>query len=86
MPAALLTVTPTQVFYCEYCEILKDALRLIFADVIHCFRLRKLEQFVSGLVFGELQLTQISLNFQTSSCILKIRGQEAKLYVAFLLF
>ena len=86
MPAALLTVTPAQVFYCEYCEILKDALRLIFADVIHCFRLRKLEQFVSGLVFGELQLTQISLNFQTSSCILKIRGQEAKLYVAFLLF
>ena len=41
--------------------------------------------FVVRSVFGELQLTQISLNFKTSRCNLKIRGLEAKLRVAFLL-
>ena len=35
--------------------------------------------------FGELQLTQTSLNFKTC-CNLKIRGLGAKLGVAFLLF
>ena len=34
----------------------------------------------------QLQLTQISLNFKTSCCNLKIRNLVAKLYVAFLLF
>ena len=37
-------------------------------------------------VFGELQLKQISLNFKTSCCSLKIRGLGAKPCVAFLLF
>ena len=36
--------------------------------------------------FGELQLTQISLNSKTSCCNLKIRGLEAKLCMAFLIF
>ena len=34
-------------------------------------------------VFGELQLTRISLNFKTSFGNLKIRGLEAKMCVAF---
>ena len=37
-------------------------------------------------VFGELQLTQITLNFETSCCNLKITGLESRLCVAFLLF
>ena len=37
-------------------------------------------------VIGELQLTQISLNFKTSCCNLYIRGMGAKLCVAFLFF
>ena len=37
-------------------------------------------------VFGELQLMQISLNFQTSCCNLKKRSESRGLYVAFLLF
>ena len=41
---------------------------------------------VTRSVFGELQLRQISLNFRTSCCNLKIRGLGAKLSVAFLLF
>ena len=46
----------------------------------------KFKKFVSKSVFGELQLTQIWLNFQTSYSNLNIRGLGAKLYVAFLLF
>ena len=41
-------------------------------------------KFISRSVFGELQLKQISLNFQTSCCNLKIKGLGAKLCVAFL--
>ena len=44
------------------------------------------KKFVTRSVFGELQLTQISLNFKTSCCNLKIRSLGAKLCVAFLLF
>ena len=44
------------------------------------------KKFVSRSVFGEYQLTHISLNFQTSCCGLKIRGQGAKLSVTVLLF
>ena len=44
------------------------------------------KKFVTSSVFGELQLTQISLNFKTSCCNLKIKGLEAELCVAFLLF
>ena len=43
-------------------------------------------KFVSRSIFGELQLTQVSLNFKTSCCNLKIRGIGVKLRVAFLLF
>ena len=46
----------------------------------------KFRKFVTRPIFGELQLNQIPLNFQTSSCNLKIRGLGAKLCVAFLLF
>ena len=41
-------------------------------------RFSKFTKFVSRSVFAELQLTQISLNFQTFCCNLKIRGLEAK--------
>ena len=44
------------------------------------------KKFATGSLFGVLQLSQISLNFQTSSCNLKIRALGAKLCVAFLLF
>ena len=36
--------------------------------------------------FGDLQLTQISLNFKTSCCNLKIRRLEPKLCVVFYYF
>ena len=49
-------------------------------------RFSKFKKFVSRSVFQELQLTQILLNFQTSCCILKIKGLGAKLCLAFLLF
>ena len=37
------------------------------------------KKFVSRSVFGELQLKQISLNFKTSCCNLKIGGRGAEL-------
>ena len=49
-------------------------------------QLSKFKKFVSRSVFGELQLTQISLNFQTSCYNLKIRGLGANLWVDFLVF
>ena len=42
----------------------------------------KFKMFVPRSVIGELQLTQISLNFQTSGCSLKIRRLVARLCVA----
>ena len=47
-------------------------------------RFSKFKKFVSTSAFGEPQLTQISLNFQTSCCNLKIGGLGAKLRVTFL--
>ena len=44
----------------------------------------KFKKFVATSVFGELQLTQMSLNFNTSFCNLKIRGVGTKMCVAFL--
>ena len=44
------------------------------------------KKFVTRSDFGKFQLTQISLNFKTSWCNLKIRALGAKPYVAFLLF
>ena len=49
-------------------------------------QLSGLKKFVTRLGFGELQLTQILLNFKTSCCNLKIRDFEAKLCAAFPLF
>ena len=43
----------------------------------------KFKKFISESVFGELQLTQISLNFKTPYCNLKIRGMGAKPCAAF---
>ena len=48
-------------------------------------RFSQFKKFVSRSVFGELQVTQISFNFK-NSCKFKIRGLDAKLDVAFLLF
>ena len=36
------------------------------------------KKFVTSSVFGELPLTQMSLNFKISCCNLKIRGLGAK--------
>ena len=55
-------------------------------DTFSKLLLSKFEKFVNRSVFGELQLTQISLNFKTSCCNLKIRGLGAKLCLAVLLF
>ena len=49
-------------------------------------RWSKFKDFITRIIFGELQLTQISLNFKTSCCNLKIRGLGEKLCMAFLLF
>ena len=49
-------------------------------------RFSKFNKFVTRSVFGELQLTQISLNLETSCFNLKIRGLAEKLCVASLLF
>ena len=48
-------------------------------------RFCKFKKIVTRSVFGELQLTQISLKFKTC-CNFKIRSLGAKLCVAFLLF
>ena len=42
-------------------------------------RFSNFKKFVTRSVFGELLLTQISFNFQTSFCNVKIRGLGAKL-------
>ena len=44
------------------------------------FQFSKFKKFVSRIVFIELQLTQISLNFKISYCNLKIRDLGAKLW------
>ena len=49
-------------------------------------RFSKFKKFVTKSVFGELQLTQVSLNFHTSCCNLETSGLGAKLCVTFLLF
>ena len=49
------------------------------------FDFLSLKSSSSGPFFGELQLTQISFNFQTSCCNLKIRGLGTNLCLTFLL-
>ena len=46
----------------------------------------RFSKFATRPVFGELELTQISLNLKTYCCNLKIRGLGAELCVAFTLF
>ena len=43
-------------------------------------RCSKFKKFVFRVVFGELQLTQVSLNFQTSCYNLKTRGRSKTVY------
>ena len=62
-----------------------EKLLLRKTDVIKT-SLSSFKKFVTRSVFGELQVAQISLNFETSYCNLKIRGLGAKLCVAFLSF
>ena len=46
----------------------------------------KFKNIFSRSVFGEFQLTQLSLDFKTSCCNLKVEGLEAKTSAAFPLF
>ena len=41
------------------------------------------KKFVTRSIFGELKLMEMSLNFKTYCCNLKIRCLEAKLWMAF---
>ena len=52
-------------------------------DVLKTFSCKN---YISRSVFGELQFTQISFNFKTSCCCLRIKGLGVKLCVTFLLF
>ena len=49
-------------------------------------RFSRFTKFVSRSVFGELRLMQISLNFQSSCCKLKMRGQEQTCWWLFCYF
>ena len=51
----------------------------ITIEMFSKLRFSGFKKFVTRSVFGELQLTQKSLNFKTSCCNLKIRGLGAKL-------
>ena len=73
----------------EINRLLSKGMSIIYLRVtIETFsklRFSAFKKFVTRSVFEELQLTQISLNFKTSYCDLKIRGLGPKLCVAFLL-
>ena len=86
---------------CSFIGCLMDVLLSLIKEINRLIRLKvtteknltfsilqlfKFKKFVSRPVFGQLQLTQMSLNFKTSSCNLKIRGLEKKARVDFLLF
>ena len=58
----------------------------VIIETFSKLRFSGFKNFVSMSIFGELQLTQISLNFKSSRCNLRIRGLGAKICVAFLLF
>ena len=59
---------------------------LLNIDTISKLRFSEFKKFVRTSVFGELQLTQISLNFKIFCWNLKFIGLGTKLCVAFLLF
>ena len=48
-------------------------------ETLSKLRFSGLKRSVTRSVFGELQLTQISLNFKTSCCSLEVRHLGAKL-------
>ena len=67
----------------------KEMTNIYLKVIIETFlklRFSGFKKFVTESVFRELQLTQVSLNFKTSLCNLKIRGLGARLCVAFLIF
>ena len=73
----------------EVHRLLSKTLYIYLKVTIETFsklRFSEFKNFIARTVFGELQLTQISLNFKTSCCNLEISGLGAKLCVSFLLF
>ena len=58
----------------------------VTTETLSKLRFSGFKKFVTRSAFGELEVTQISFNFKTSCCNLKIRRREAKLCVAFLLW
>ena len=60
-------------------------LKAIF-ETFSKLRFSGFKKFVTRSVFQELQLTQMSWNFESFCYNLKIRGLRAKLCAAFLLF
>ena len=75
-----------------YKEIFKSALvylkklLLTKTEVLKTSIFSKLKKIVTRSVYGELQLTQIPLNFKILVCNLKNKGLGATLCVNFLLF
>ena len=67
------------------CQIFASNFLLRKSDVSK-LRFYKFKKFVSRTVFGEFQLPQISLNFKTFCCNLKVRGLEVILCVPFYYF
>ena len=63
----------------------KDYLKVTI-EIFSELRFSGFKKFATRLVFGKVQLTQISLNFKTSCCNLKITRLRAKMCMAFLLF
>ena len=58
--------------------------KLLFREILNFnFLNSKFKKFVFRSIFEELQLTQISLNFKTSCCNVKISDVRANLCVAF---
>ena len=71
------------VYWQKECEILKSYEKNWLSQN---FDFLSLTSLLPGEFLGEFQLTQISSNFQTSCCNLKLGGLGVKLCVAFLLF
>ena len=80
MDVLLISVKEINKLMTKECQIFTFTLLLRKTDVLkyRFFNLKK--------NFGELQLTQIPLNFKNSCSNFKIRGLGSKTYVAFLLF
>ena len=53
--------------------------KIPYLDTFHA--VWRSQKFISGSVFGKLQLKQISLNLKTSCCNLKIRGLSKKVFL-----